>query len=72
MIMISFRSRRDKDEMIEKARKMEEFASEFVDCLENSESDYDEYYNERRYRMDDGDMQYRSTRMRGGRFSYNK
>lgn len=64
MIMISFRSKRDKEDMIEKARKMEEFASEFVDCLESSEEEYDERYNERSHRMDDGDMSYRNTRMR--------
>lgn len=66
MIMISFRTKRDKDEMIAKARKMEEFASEFVDCLEASDDDYS--YNERSH-MDDGDMSYRNTRMRG-RYSY--
>lgn len=54
--------------MIAKARKMEEFASEFVDCLEASEDDY--MYNERSH-MDDGDMQYRNTRMRD-RYSYRR
>lgn len=68
MIVISFRTKRDRDDMIAKARKMEEFASEFVDCLENSEEDY--MYNERSH-VDDGDMQYRNTRMRD-RYSYRR
>lgn len=34
MIMISFRTKRDKDDMIHKAKKMKEFAEEFLDCLE--------------------------------------
>lgn len=74
MIMISFKTKREKDEMLEKARKMERFAAEFVDCLENSEHDYE--YDERYYRDGmDGDMmredtQYRGMRMRSGRYSY--
>lgn len=75
MIMISFRTKREKDEMLEKARKMEKFAAEFVDCLENSEHDYD--YDERYYRdgMHDEimheDTQYRGgMRMRSNRYSY--
>lgn len=47
MIMVSFRSKEDKKHLLEKAKKMEEYSSMIVDCLENS--DYmDEEYNERR------------------------
>lgn len=69
MIMISFRTKREKEEMLEKARKMEKFAAEFVDCLENSKEDYD--YDERYYRDGEHDDMYRhDIHMRGGRYSY--
>ena len=49
MIMVSFRNKEDKKHLLEKARKMEEYSSMIVDCLENS--DYmDEDYSERSYR----------------------
>lgn len=64
MIMISFRSKEDKDTLLKKAKKMEEYSSMIVECLENS--DYDEY-NERNYRhdMDDDEMM-------NGRYGYRK
>ena len=49
MIMVSFRNKEDKKHLLEKARKMEEYSSMIVDCLENS--DYmDDEYSERSYR----------------------
>ena len=65
MIMISFRTRHEKDEMVRKAREMEKFAAEFVECLESGEDDYE--YSERRYR---DDSMRDDRRMRGGRYSY--
>lgn len=58
MIMVSFRNREDKEHLLKKAKKMEEYASMVVECLENS--DYDEEgYSERsmrNYRDDDEEM----------------
>lgn len=70
MIMISFRTKREREEMLEKARKMEKFAAEFVDCLENSQDD--EYRYEERSRYDDmmDDMSYRNGRRMNGRYMY--
>ena len=52
MIMVSFRNKEDKKHLLEKAKKMEEYSSMIVDCLENS--DYmDEEYEERSYRSHD-------------------
>lgn len=78
MIMISFRTKRDKEDMVYKAKEMEKFAKEFVACLEDGEEEYyDEDYQMRddmRYR-DDEDM-HEKPRMRGGmkmrkgRYSY--
>ena len=49
MIMVSFRTKKDKEHLLEKAKKMEEYSSMIVECLE--ESDYmDEDYSERSYR----------------------
>ena len=46
MIMVSFRTKKDKEHLLEKAKKMEEYSSMIVECLE--ESDYMD--DERRYR----------------------
>lgn len=48
-----FRTKRDKEHLLEKARKMEEYAAMIVDCIEESKSD--EEYEERSYRYDDYD-----------------
>lgn len=47
MVMISFRNKEDKKHLLEKAKKMEEYASMIVECIEDSE------YEERNYRHDD-------------------
>lgn len=68
MIMVSFRSKRDKEHLLEKAKKMEEYASMIVECIEESKADeYD--YDERSYRgMEDDEM---SNRM-SGRYGYRR
>lgn len=65
MVMVSFRSKEDKKHLLEKAKKMEEYASMIVECIEESE------YDERNYRHDDEDDEemtnrygYRRYRMR--------
>ena len=56
MIMVSFRSKRDKENLLEKARKMKEYASMIVECIEDSRTDdYD--YDERFYRSDEDMME---------------
>jgi len=59
MVMVSFRSKKDKEHLLEKAKKMEEYAAMIVDCIEESESEEDSY-SERYYR--DGSME--------GRYGY--
>lgn len=68
MIVLSFRNKRDKEKMLDKAREMEMFSRELVDCLEEArhgehdEYDEDDYdYSERRGRM-----------MRRSRYGYGK
>jgi len=58
MIMISFRNREDKEHLLKKAKKMEEYASMVVECLENSEYEDEDYSerNMRNYRDDDEEM----------------
>lgn len=58
MIVISFKSKRDKEHLLEKARKMEEYASMIVDCIEKSKEDDDDEYYERSYREPDDDGRY--------------
>lgn len=52
MVVLSFRSKRDKEHLLEKARKMEEYASMIVDCIEDSK-EMDDEYSERSYRHED-------------------
>jgi coenzyme F420-reducing hydrogenase alpha subunit len=66
--MISFRTKRDKEDMLHKAKQMQKFADEFVECIEECEYERDE----RSYRDEDMDREetrYR-RRMRDGRYSY--
>lgn len=45
-----FRTKRDKEHLLEKAKKMEEYAAMIVECIEESKSD--DEYEERSYRRD--------------------
>lgn len=65
MIMVSFRNREDKEYLLKKAKKMEEYASMVVECLENS--DYEDY-SERSYR-DEDDIEDKSM---PGRYDYRR
>lgn len=68
MIMVSFKTKRDKEHLLEKAKKMEEYAAMIVECIEESKSD--EEYDERAYRHhDDYDDEYDE---RKGRYSYRR
>lgn len=53
MIMISFKSKRDKEHLLEKAKKMEEYAAMIVECIEES----DHEYNERSYHITEEDRE---------------
>jgi hypothetical protein len=68
MIMIRFKTKRDKEELLEKARKMEEYASMIVECIEDSGDMGEDYesYQERRYRMEHPDE------MGSGRYGYRR
>lgn len=52
MVVLSFRSKKDKEHLLEKARKMEEYAAMIVECIEDSR-EMDDEYSERNYRHDD-------------------
>ena len=62
--MVSFRNREDKEHLLKKAKKMEEYASMVVECLENS--DYEDY-SERSYRDDEME-----DREMPGRYGYRR
>lgn len=49
MIMISFKTKKDKEHLLEKAKKMEEYAAMIVDCIEESEDDEYSYRHEREH-----------------------
>ena len=69
MIMISFKNKKDKEHLLDKAKRMEEYASMIVDCLEDSE------YEERSYRHhddEDDEMMDMNERMAGSRYGYRR
>ena len=43
MVILSFRTKKDKEKLYEKAKKMEEYASMIVECLEDAGYDGDDY-----------------------------
>ena len=50
MIVLSFRTKKDKTHMLKKVKEMQEYVDELVECLEEAESEEygeDDYYNER-------------------------
>lgn len=59
MVVLSFKTKKDKEHLLEKAKKMEEYAAMIVDCIEESE---DEDYDERAYRQEEPDYEERSSR----------
>lgn len=73
MIVLSFKSKRDKEHLLEKARKMEEYASMIVECIEDSKY-YDDEYDERMYRGNEDDMMEMNDRMgtMNGRYGYRR
>ena len=52
MIMLRFKSKEDRDDLLHKTKKMKKYVDEIIDCIEDCEYE-DEEYNERRYRHDD-------------------
>lgn len=69
MVIMSFRTKKDKKHMLKKAREMEEYVTELIECLEDADSreDYDDEDYE--YSERNGGM---STHMRGGRYNYRR
>lgn len=72
MIILSFKTKKDKEHLLEKAKKMEEYASMIVDCIEESKDfEDDEYeYSERNYRHHHDEPEY-DERM-SGRYGYRR
>ena len=68
MTVISFRTKRDKEKMLDKAREMEMFSRELVDCLEEARHGGREEYED-----DDYDYSERSGKMmRRNRYGYGR
>lgn len=66
--MISFKTKKEKDALLEKARKMEEYASMIVDCIEDS--DYEDEVKYRKHHSEE-DMYEMNDRMMG-RYGYRR
>ncbi len=64
MVILSFRNKKDKEHLLEKAKKMEEYAAMIVDCIEESK-EYDDEYD---YRDDDSMHEERMN----GRYGYRR
>ena len=68
MTILSFRTKKDKEHLLKKAKEMEMYASEIVDCLEEAKDAYDEYDDDEEY----SERGYRGMSMRGGRYGYRR
>lgn len=68
MIILSFKTKKDKEHLLEKAKKMEEYASMIVDCIEESRNYEDEEYSERAYRHEEPEYEERMN----GRYGYRR
>lgn len=69
MIVMSFRSKKDKKQMLKKAKEMEEYVAELIECLEDADTEKDSYDEEDYDYSERGGM---TTRMRGGRYNYRR
>ena len=71
MIIFSFKSKADAEKVLEKAQKVERYAAELVDCLEEAHmEDEDDSYEKYNYRGGRGSGS-TSMRMYRGRYGYN-
>lgn len=67
---MSFRTKKDKKHMLKKAKEMEEYITELIECLEDADTDREDSYED-----DDYEYSERSgmnTRIRGGRYNYRR
>lgn len=69
MIILSFKTKKDKEHLLEKAKKMEEYASMIVDCIEESK-EYEDEYSERAYRHGYEEPEYNERF--SGRYGYRR
>lgn len=70
MIVLSFKTKKDKEHLLEKARKMEAYVSEIVDCLEEAKHEnYEEEYYHERHHYDEPEYHERRGASRG-RYGY--
>lgn len=70
MIILSFKTKKDKEHLLEKAKKMEEYASMIVDCIEESRDfEHEHEYSEREYRHHEYEPEYEE---RSGRYGYRR
>lgn len=73
MIILSFRTKKDKEHMLEKAKEMEAYASELVDCLEEARHGEHEEYEDDEYAYSErGYSGGNSARMMRGRYGYSR
>lgn len=74
MIVISFKSKKDKEHLLEKAKKVEEYAAMIVDCIEDahhSELGYE--YPETAYRHEPYGHEFpHEFNERGSRYGYRR
>lgn len=73
MTILSFKNKKDKEMLYEKAKKMEKYASMIVDCLEEAgyNEDYEEDYR-RSYRDHEDEDMKREESMHNNRYDYRR
>lgn len=66
---MSFRTKKDKKRMLKKAKEMEEYIVELIECLEDADTSNEDYEDEDYEYSERGGM---NTHMRGGRYNYRR
>ena len=72
MTILSFRNRKDKEKLYEKAKKMEEYAAMIVECLEDAGygDEYEEESYRRSYRDHEDEMREAPQMVHNSRYGY--
>ncbi len=71
MIIMSFRSKRDKEHLLKKAKEMEEYTKELVECLEEARhGGYEDYDDEDDYMYQERGRRMAMRSMNNNRYGY--
>ena len=69
---MSFRSKKDKKQLLKKTREMEDYIAELIECLEDAETNSREEYDDEDYEYSERSGMSARMRGNGGRYNYRR